>query len=147
MTAILTLTTPIKAALVGLPALNGGKVYRGRDVVLPRDEQRGIRINTVRHAGKTLDVAGTHLLWTGDLAITLMARATSKQDGEEAIDELLGPVWAALLAMPAPPGANGIALDPLIAIALDEADQTVTTATLALRITHITTAADLQPAT
>ena len=72
-----------------------------------------------------------------------MARATSQQDGEEAIDELLGPVWAALLAMPTPAGASGIALDPLIAIAVDEADQTVTTATLALRITHITTAATL----
>lgn len=146
-TAFLSITGAIKAALVGLAALDGGQVYRGRDVVLPSTAQRGIRINTIRHAGKALDVAGTHLQWTGDVAITLMARATSSQDGEEVIDALLGPVWAALLAMPVPAGVIGLTLDPLVAIGVDEADQTVSTATLALRITHITNAADLQPAT
>lgn len=153
MSALLDLTTALQTALTGLPALQGGRVYRGRDAVLPLSETRGIRINTVRHAGTRADMAGQCIKWQADIAIALLARgsallanSTELQDGEAAVDELLVPAWHAVMAMPVPPGVLDLFLEPLISYALDEADHTVCSAVLALRVVHITTAADLMAA-
>ena len=80
------------------------------------------------------------------MLVELYARAAASADGEQAIDPLLAAAWQRLQGVTPPPGVLGLQLEPSIDWDVDEADQTISKATLALRITHITTAADLQPA-
>ena len=144
-TAFLALSTAITDALRPVVSTRVGNVLRGRRVSLAQGQTQGLRINSVQHAAKPLDLAGAHLQWETTLVVGILARATSDSDAEATLDPLLAAVWQALAALTASPpaGCFGIVLDPQIGIDLDEADQTVTVASLALRITHITDGATL----
>lgn len=147
-TPFLGLTDAVKAALlVDPPVLPAARIKRGRNTALGTDETSGIFLNVRAADGDPLDVLGESTSWQTVVAVEIRARAARGQDAETAADALLQSTYARLRGMAAPPGAIGIALDPQIRWEIDEADQTLVAVLLALRITHLTTGAALEPAT
>ena len=146
MSAFLGLTDLVRDALLDTPALAGGRVRRGRAVAVQAEEASAITVNVARSRASQLDIEGQALQWETTIVVTVYARASVGQDGEAAIDPLLVSTWARLLGITLPAGVFGITLDPAIQWDVDEADTTVVSASLSLRINHITTGAALAAA-
>ena len=148
MTAFLAITDLIAAALAGAPALGRyGKVLRGRRTTLPQTEPCGLRVNAVRHNAQALDIEGDAFQWESTVVVAALARATPDQDAEAALDPLIADVFARLRAITPPPGVIDLVLDPSISIDIDEADQTVAVASVAMHVKHITQSAALTAVT
>lgn len=143
MSAFLGLTDAVRDALLANPALAGGNVQRGRGVPLPAASSQGIDISVASSRAQPLGLADGSLQWETTIVVVCKARANAAGDGESAIDPLLVAAWQRLLGMATPPGASGVTLDPAIQWDIEEADQPVAAASLALRITHITNTATL----
>lgn len=143
MSAFLSLTDVVRDALLSTPALAGGRVRRGRAVSVQAEEASAITVNLARSRATELDLQGQALQWETAIVVSFYARASAGQDGEAAIDPLLVSTWGRLYAITPPAGVVGITLDPAIQWDVDEADTTVVSASLTLRITHITTTAEL----
>jgi len=143
MTAMLALTDAVAAAL--LPVVSGvrGTVLRGRRTSLQQAERAGGRVNTLRHSGQQLDMAGDALMWTTDIVAAVMVRAATADDAESALDPYIAAAFAALADITWPAGVKTYVLEPVINIDLDEADQTVAIASFTLRVGHITQGAAL----
>lgn len=146
MSAFLDLTTLVADALLSSPALAGGRVKRGRAVPVGDEADSAITVNVVRSRAAQLDLEGQALQWETTVAVTLYARCAAGVDAEATIDPLLVAVWARLLGITAPAGVFGITLEPAIQWDVDEADATVVSASLSLRINHITNGAALAAA-
>ncbi|MEY2688240.1 MAG: hypothetical protein RL375_2438 [Pseudomonadota bacterium] len=142
-TAFLQITDAVLASLQAAPALAGGRITRGRATAVSAAAQTAIAVNVARSRAEPLALDGTSLQWETTVVITLFGRAAAGSDAEAAIDPLLVSTWARLQSLTPPAGVVDVALDPTIAWDVDEADQTVVTAALALRITHITTGSAL----
>ncbi len=143
MSAFLGLTDAVRDALLANPALAGGNVQRGRGVPLPAGSSQGIDVSIASSRAQPLGLADGALQWESTVVVTCKARASAATDAEAAIDPLLVATWQRLLGMTAPAGVSGMALDPAIQWDIEEADQPVAAASLALRITHITNTAAL----
>lgn len=139
MTALLGITSAVLAALT-TPALRAdkGSVVRGRRTPIPASDKWGVKVNATGHRGAQLDLRATSMQWETQVDIGVDVRATSGEDAEAALDPLLAEVWARLVAMTPPFGAESVALDPVIAIDIEEAEQTLASARLSLRVTHYT---------
>lgn len=144
--AFLGLTDLVRDALLASPALAGGRIKRGRAVPVGDQADSAITVNIIRSRAQQLDLEGQSLQWETVVAVTVYARAAAGTDAEATIDPLLLAVWARLLGITAPAGVFGITLDPAIQWDVDEADHTVVSASLSLRITHLTTGAALAAA-
>lgn len=144
MSAFLALTEALRAALAA--ALPGVQVTRGRAVPLSAGTDQGVLINAKASRAAQLDINGDALQWETTVAVTLYARAAINSDAEAAIDPLLLSVWAALVGITPPAGVYGITLDPSITWDIEEADQVLVSASMALRINHYTTGAALAAA-
>jgi hypothetical protein len=142
-TAFLAITDAVLSCLQAAPALAGGRVTRGRATAVSATSQTAIAVNAARSRAEPLSMDGSALQWETTVVVTLFGRAAAGSDAEAAIDPLLVSTWDRLQSLTAPPGVVDVALDPSITWDVDEADQTVVTASLALRITHITTASAL----
>lgn len=147
MTAFLGITDAIRSALAAAPPIgpvNRGTVQRGSRQPIGQNDTWGVRINAVRHEANPIgELTTTALQWTSQVVVAVHARATAAQDAEQALDPLLLSTWQRLSSMTMPAGVQGATLDPLITVDLDDADLTVATASLGLRITHVTTGAAL----
>lgn len=146
MTAFLALTDALKAALQAAPALAGVPVVRGRAVPFAAGVDRGIALNIKASRATQLDINGDSMQWDTTVAIALFQRAAVNSDAEAAIDPLLASVWATVVGLTPPAGVYGMTLDPSIQWDVEEADQIVVSATMALRISHYTTGAALAAA-
>lgn len=144
--AFLDLTDLVRDQLLASPALAGGRVKRGRAVPISDEAASGITVNIVRSRAQQLTVDGLSLQWETGIAVTVYARAAAGQDAEATIDPLLLSTWDRLMGITPPAGVFGITLDPAIEWDVDEADYTVVSAALLLRIQHITTGAALAAA-
>ena len=140
----LAIRDAVKAALLQPPALASGHVLAGREVPLPTEHTQGIRVSLMRSRGELVALYGAARQWQTPVIVHLLARATAGVDAETAVDSLLASTYARLDAMAPPPGAVSVTLDPDIRWAVDEADQSVVTVTLALIVTHITTTSTLE---
>lgn len=139
-TPFLAITTAVRDALVADPAVvPADSVRRGRPVIAQLSEGSAIFLAAERATGKQLDVAGTMTEWDTIVSVHIMARATSGQDAEAAVDPLLAAAWARLYAMTPPAGALSCVLEPQIAWDADADGQPVGSATFMLRVTHHTT--------
>ena len=143
MSAFLGLTDAVRDALLANPALASGNVKRGRNVPMGSSVQQAIDISAAASRGQPLGLGDGSIQWETTLFIVCKARADASGDAEAALDPLLVATWQRLLGMALPVGVSGIALEPAVQWDVDEADQPVGTAALALRITHITTTAAL----
>ncbi|MBK9363000.1 MAG: hypothetical protein IPM99_18800 [Rubrivivax sp.] len=143
MSAFLGLTDAVRDALLANPALAGGNVQRGRGVPLPAGSSQGIDVSIASSRAQPLGLAHGSVQWESVVIVTCKARASAATDAEAAIDPLLVAAWQRLLAMTVPEGVSGMVLDPAIQWDIEEADQPVAAASLALRITHITNTAAL----
>lgn len=139
MTAFADMGAAVVAILTAPTALAGGNVRRGRRVPVPANVPQAIDVHVQRSTADNAQLAGDLLQWDTLVGIDLYARAAALGDGEAAIDPLLQAVFARLTTAPAPAGAIAWALAPAIQWDVDEADQTLVQASLALRITHFTT--------
>lgn len=142
MTALLSLTTQITAALMPVVAPVRGVALRGRRTPLPQGQRAGIRVNAARHLLSPNDLAGVTVLCDSTIVVELLVRADSG-DAETALDPYLGAFWAAIKGIAPQPNRSGLTEDVSISIDLDEADQLVAVASAALSVRHITSAADL----
>jgi hypothetical protein len=143
VTAFLTITDAVLAALQTAPALAGGRVYRGRHFTMQAADSSAIEISTVGHQATGGGMDGSTLQWQTTLAVLIKARAAAGVDAEAALDPLIADVWARLSGITPPTGAQRITLDPAIQIDFEETERTVATAALALRVNHITTTSAL----
>lgn len=136
----LGITGAVLAALkAGTPLHPGvGSVVRGRRLVAPAGDKWRVTINAKRHAGSALDMSGADLQWDTLVGLDISIRAASDEDAEAAMDPLIQSVWQRLTAMTLPVGVLAATIDPQITLDFDEVDQTVATATLVLRVTHVT---------
>lgn len=142
-TAMLAISTAIRDAFTGAPELGrNGRVLRGRDAPLPAAEQRGVRVNSNSYAHEALDITGTVHLLNGLVLVTALARASGTEDGESAIDDLIVAVRSRLRNTVMPAGVKQATVQGRIDYGVDEADQTVSTATL-----HVSVTATVDPAT
>lgn len=146
MSAFLVLTDLVRDALLQSPALAGGRIKRGRATPVGDEADSAITVNVIRSRASQLDLEGQSLQWETAIAVTVYARAAAGVDAEAAIDPLLVSVWDRLLGIAAPASVFGITLEPAIQWDVDEADATVVSASLSLRINHITTGAALAAA-
>lgn len=139
-TPFLAITTAVRDALVAAPAVvPAARVRRGRPSIAQLSEPNAIFLAAERATGKQLDIAGTMTEWETIVSVHIMARATSGQDAEAAVDPLLEAAWARLYAMAPPAGAQSSVLEPQVAWEADADGQPVGSATLMLRVTHHTT--------
>lgn len=143
MSTFLAITDAVRDALLADPALAGGRVRRGRALQVSAEEASGIAVNVIRSRADPLDLRGQSLQWETQVAVTVYARAPAGSDGESAVDPLLVSAWARLLDMTPPAGALAVTLDPAVQWDVDEADATIASAQLSLRVVHITTGAAL----
>lgn len=139
MTAFLAVTDAVRDALLAAPALAGGNVNRGRNVPLAASATAGIDVGIGAAQAQPLGLAGQTLQWETTVIVTCKARATAGTDAEAAVDPLLSSTWARLLAMTAPAGVVAMTLEPSVRWDVEEADHPLAAASLALRITHLTT--------
>jgi hypothetical protein len=139
MSAFLNLSDAVKAALMQAPALASGNVRRGRRLPVPTDQAQSIDIHVQRSSADNQFLSGGMLRWDTLVAIDLYARASAGTDGETAIDGLLASVFTRMAAATPPPGVIGWVLEPAIQWDIDEADQTLAQASVALRVSHFTT--------
>ena len=135
-TAFLALTDAVVEALRQAPAL-APDIERGRGTPAGLGKGTAIRVGIARGNAKPLDLDGT-LQWESSVVVELFARAAAGTDAEQAIDPLLAAAWQRLQAVVAPPGVLGMTLRPSIGWDVDEADQTIVRAVLALDIVHTT---------
>ena len=145
-TAFLAITDAVLAALRQAPAVAGGRISRGRGTPVPASAATAVAVNVLRSRAEPLSLDGAALQWETTVGVTLFGRALSGSDAEAAIDPLIVSVWDRLQGITPPAGVVDVALEPTIAWDVDEADQTIVTAALALRITHITTSSALSAA-
>ncbi len=144
MSAFADITDAVRDALLQAPALAAGNVNRGRSVPLPADAEQAIDVAMASSRAQPLSLSDTLAMqWESVVVVVCKARGNASTDAEDAIDPLVTAAWQRLLAMTAPAGVTGMTLDPVIQWGLDEADQPLATATLSLRLTHITTTAAL----
>lgn len=148
MTALLGITTAVLTALTTGAALHSGRgsVVRGRRTLVSQADKWHVAVNALRHDGAALDIQGAALQWQTVVSVVLSIRAASAEDAEAALDPLLASVWSRLYSMTPPAGVQAITLDPRIDLDLEEAEQTIAIASLALRVTHITEGAALAAA-
>lgn len=139
MTAFLDITAAVRDALLASPALAGGNVNRGRNVPLAASAVQGIDVGIGSAQAQPLGMANPALQWESTVIVTCKARAAAGTDAEAAVDPLLAATWARLLAMPAPAGVVAMTLEPAVRWDVEEADQPLAAASLALRVTHLTT--------
>jgi hypothetical protein len=139
MTAFADLGAAVRDIMLTPTPLAGGNVRRGRRVPVPANVAEAIDVHVQRSTGDNAQLDGALLQWETLVGIDLYARAAAAGDGEAAIDPLLQAVFARINNTPAPAGAIAWALQPAIQWDVDEADQTLVQASLALRITHFTT--------
>ena len=142
-TAFLALTTAVQTALAA--ALPGVQVLRGRAVPAGTGAQQYVLVNIDHTRGQALEIASGPTQWETVLGIVLYQRAAIGSDAEASIDATLGALWDAVAAIARPSGVVGMQLDPAIQWDLDEADHVVASASLVLRITHLTQAALAAP--
>lgn len=145
MSAFLGLTDAVVAALATAPAIAPGRVRRGRRTPVPQDWAECIDVNLQRSEGSAQLLADSFTGWESLVGIDVYARATAA-DGEAAIDPLLAQVFARLATTPPPAGAASWTLEPSIRWDIDERDQTLVVASLALRVTHFTASGGLAAA-
>lgn len=141
-TAFADITALVRDALLTGPALAGGRVYRGRNRPLGLGEATAVCVNLTRASGEPIALSGDALQWSTTVLVTAYARGSASVDAEAAVDPLLQAVWQRLQTVSVP-GALAITLDPAVQWAVDEGDAPVAEATVALRITHLTTGAAL----
>jgi len=148
VTAFMTMRDAVANALLAAPVLHTGRgsVKAGRRIPMSQYDKWGVTVNTTRHGGEAIDMRGTTIQWETTIVVSSYIRADADADAESALDPLLTAVWGRLAAMATPTGAAGITLDSTITRDLDEADQTVAAAHMALRITHLTTGSALAAA-
>lgn len=136
MTAFLDLTNAVAAALRQAPAVSAD-IERGRGTPAALGKATAIRVGMARGQAKVLDLEGT-LKWESAIVIEIYARAAAGSDAEQTVDPVLASTWQRLQGIAAMPGVLGITLEPSIVWDVDEADQTIVRAQLALLIVHTT---------
>jgi hypothetical protein len=137
MSAFLAIRDAAMGVLSAPPALAGGNIRGGRLVPVAKETQQAIEI-TLRRSNANEQLLEQGLLqWSTQIGLELYARTTGS-DGETAIDALLAAVFARFAAAAPPTGAIGWSLNPAVAWAIDEADQTITQASVSLNVTHFT---------
>lgn len=138
-TAFADLGAAVVSILTAPPALAAGQVRRGRRVPVPEGVEQAIDVHVQRALSDNAQLDGGLLQWQTTVGIDLYARAAAAGDGEAAIDPLLQAVFTRLSNATPPAGTLAWALDNGLQWDIDEADQTLVQASLALRITHLTT--------
>jgi hypothetical protein len=146
MSAFLGLTDAVVAALATAPAIAPGRVRRGRSAPVPQDWPDAVDVRLQRSEGSAQLLSDSFTGWESVIGVDVYARATGT-DGEAAIDPLLASVFARIATTPPPAGAASWTLEPAITWDIDERDQTLVVAGLALRVTHFTAAGGLTPLT
>lgn len=135
-TAFLALTDAVVDALRADPPL-APDIARGRGTPAGLGKGTAIRVGVATGKARALDLDGT-LKWETVIVVELFARAAANADGEQAIDPLLSAAWQRLQGVTPPPGVLGLQLEPSIGWDVDEADQTIVRAQLALLVVHTT---------
>jgi len=147
MSAFLDLRNAVVNLLTAGSPLAGGFVTSGRAFPLPTEQDQGIFVRLARGQGQANFAGSSMVDWGTDIVVSMAARATAGQDAETAVDALLDAVYARLAAASPPVSADGWTLAPAVTFDVDEADQSVGSAELRLRIQHRTASGDLSAAT
>lgn len=147
MSAFLDLRNEVVSLLLASTPLAGGFVKPGRAFPLPAEQAQGIFVRLARGQGQANFAGNSMVDWGTDIVVSMTARATPGQDGETAVDALLDAVYARLAAASPPVSADGWTLAPAVTFDVDEADQTVGSAELRLRVQHRTASGGLSAAT
>jgi hypothetical protein len=134
VTAFADLTQQIATILTGSTPIAGGNIFTGRAFGLQEDQQQAVFVHLVRGTGASPFANDTRTDWTTEIAVVCLSRALNDQDGDAAVDWLLGEAYARLAAATPPPDADGWVIDPTVLWYVDEMDQTVCAAELRIRI-------------
>jgi hypothetical protein len=147
MTAFADIAAAYQQRLLAAPQIVGDRVYRGRVRPLKAGQSDGLVVRMVR---TTARLAGVGLSapkdWDTVLGIEVLARGDTPDAAEDAVDALLGLVYARLAGW-APAGLSVLdALsEPAVVWDVDEGDTAVARATVVVNLNHRTQASALVP--
>lgn len=147
MSAMLALRDAVVALLLAAPALAGGFVKAGRALPLPAERAEGVFVRIGRNVGDAPFAGDDRVDWETEIVCQCVVRAAAGVDGEAAVDALVASVYGRLAAAPAPEHAEAWTRAPAIAFDVDEADQTIGSAELRIRVRHRTTSTSLTAST
>lgn len=146
MSAFIDLRNAVRALLAAPPALAGGFIHAGRAFPLPAETAQGIFVRLARGSGQAPFAGDTRVDWGTDIVVAMAARGAAGVDGETAVDALLSSVYARIAAAAPLANADHWTVEPAVAFDVDEADQTLGSAELRLRVQHRTASGDLSAA-
>lgn len=133
----------VGAIVTALSALAGGNVKRGWPWPMPEDVNEQIWVRPEQSAGEFVSIGSGPVDWRTTVVVTIRKRfAPDSQGADEAIDTLLGDVYAALAGVTADgvqdvvPGAN-------IVYDYSAADLNIAAVSLTADVLHRTQAATL----
>jgi hypothetical protein len=145
MTVFVDIAEAYKDRLLAAPQIVGDRVFRSRRAALKKNWADGIAVRPVR---TTASLAGVGMAapkdWETLLGVEILARGLTPEVAEDAVDALLGPVYARLAGW-VPPGlaVEDAASEPAITWDTDEGEDAVARATVVVRLTHRTNASAL----
>jgi len=147
MTAFADIAEAYKDRLLEAPQIVGDRVQRGRVAALKAGWANGIVVRMVRTAAQLAGVGmGAPKDWTTTLGVEVFARSTTPEAAEDALDALVGLVYARLAGWE-PPGLSVVDAmsEPAIVWSAEEGEGAVARATLVVSLIHRTQAAALVP--
>lgn len=147
MSAFTSLLADLVALLAADPPLVDGPVAEGRRVALSTQYAAGINVALASSRAQQFTLSSDVLRWQTRFVVELLQRANAGQGAGAAVDPVLVGVFQRLGSAPVPAGGFAWLLDPAVQWDIDEADTTVSVATLVVTIDHFANATTLAAVT
>ena len=147
MTAFVDIAEAYKDRLLEAPQIVGDRVQRGRLAALKKGWPDGIVVRLVQTSARLAGVGyASPKDWQTTLGVEVVARGPTPEAAEDAVDELLGLVYARLAGWaPAGLAVEDALSEPAISWDADEGEDVVVRATVVVALTHRTNPTALTP--